>query len=121
MEIKTLGDHVRKRRLDLGLTQQAVADRLDVAKDTIRTWERNRHPPALAHTPAVIVFLGYVPYREPTNLAERLIFYRRLNGISRRELAHRLGADETTVWRWEAGRGRPSFRFQRELARWLAD
>ena len=40
-EMKTLGDHLRKRRLDLGLLQREVADRLGVTKDTIHNWESN--------------------------------------------------------------------------------
>ncbi len=94
-----MGDHVRRRRLDLGLLQREVATLLGVSKSTMEGWERNRHPPTLKHIPAVVEFLGYVPFPEPVTLAERLRLYRRLNGISRRQLARCLQVDETTVWR----------------------
>jgi len=61
-ELRTLGDHVRKRRLDLRLLQREVAALLDVSKSTLEGWEQNRHPPALRHIPAVVEFLGYSPF-----------------------------------------------------------
>lgn len=77
---------------------------------TVRNWETSATTVALKHVPAIVEFLGYVPFPEPTNLAERLRLYRKINGISRQELAEQLGADESTVWRWEAGLGRPGRR-----------
>jgi transcriptional regulator with XRE-family HTH domain len=106
---------VRKRRLDLGLFQRQLAERIGVNPDTIRSWETNATTVALKHVPAVVEFLDYVPFPEPATLSERLRLYRKLNGISRRELACRLGVDETTVWRWEVGRGNPSGRLSPTL------
>jgi transcriptional regulator with XRE-family HTH domain len=114
-----LGDHIRKRRLDLGLLQRQVAGRIGVNPDTVHNWETNATTVALKHVPAVVEFLGYVPFPEPASLAERLRLYRKLNGISRRELAGRIGADESTVWRWEAGLGSPNARSRARLAIFL--
>jgi transcriptional regulator with XRE-family HTH domain len=61
-ELLTLGDHVRKRRLDLGLLQREVAERLGVDKTTVFNWERGRTTPLQAVRPALFEFLGYVPY-----------------------------------------------------------
>jgi len=39
---KTLGEHVRKRRLDLGLEQAQVAERIGVTTSTVYNWEHGR-------------------------------------------------------------------------------
>ena len=53
---------------------------------------------------------------QPESMGERVRLFRRLNGISQQELARQLGANETTVWRWEAGLRRPVRGFRRKLA-----
>ena len=47
-ELKTLGDHVRARRLDLGLFQKDVAELVGVSTDTVTNWEKNRSEPERA-------------------------------------------------------------------------
>jgi len=54
----TIGDHLRKRRLDLGLLQREVAERLGVNEATVTNWELNRTSPALWFLPAIVRFLG---------------------------------------------------------------
>lgn len=46
-ELKTLGDHLRKKRLDLKLFQKDVAKKLHTTIDTITNWEKNRCEPEL--------------------------------------------------------------------------
>jgi len=46
MEIKTLGDRIRARRMDLGLYQKDVAARIGVSEDTICYWENQRVMPS---------------------------------------------------------------------------
>jgi DNA-binding XRE family transcriptional regulator len=58
-----VGDHLRKRRLDLGLLQREVANLLRVDKTTVLNWEKNRASPALWNLPAVIRFLATTPSR----------------------------------------------------------
>ena len=57
--LKTLGDHIRKKRLDLGLLQKEVAERIGVGKTTIYNWEKNRTTPASRFRRRIIQFLGY--------------------------------------------------------------
>jgi DNA-binding XRE family transcriptional regulator len=54
----TLGDHLRKRRLDLGLLQRGVAERLGADPCSVTNWELNRTKPALWFLPAIVRFLG---------------------------------------------------------------
>jgi DNA-binding XRE family transcriptional regulator len=44
-EPKTLGEHLRKRRMDLGLRQSDVAAWIGVGTQTVNYWENNRFMP----------------------------------------------------------------------------
>ena len=59
--IATIGDHLRKRRLDLGLLQREVAEQLGVDKSTVTNWELNRTTPTLRFSPRIIGLLGFDP------------------------------------------------------------
>jgi DNA-binding transcriptional regulator YiaG len=63
LEPKTLGEHIRKRRMDLKLFQHQVAEQLGVDKCTIHNWERNFSSPDPRLVPGIIEFLGTVPSR----------------------------------------------------------
>ena len=116
-ELKTIGDHLRKRRLDLGLMQREVSERLDVDEMTICNWETNRNLPLIRFIPRIITLLGYDPYDEnsPKDLAQRIIFTRQKLGMTQKELAYRLGIDPSTLGRWERGIGQPSKRLAQAL------
>ncbi len=60
-ELVTVGNHIRKRRLDLKLLQREVAAEIGVSTQTVQYWEAGRHQPAFRHLPAIIRFLGYDP------------------------------------------------------------
>jgi transcriptional regulator with XRE-family HTH domain len=57
----TIGDHIRKRRLDLGLKQVHVARALGVSATAVTGWEKNRREPNPSFIPKIIAFLGYTP------------------------------------------------------------
>lgn len=118
---ETLGEHLKKRRLDLGLRQRDVAERLGVCAESVRNWERGHTEPALASWPAVIDFLGVVPFPVGESLAERIRGWRTIHGVPRTELAALLGVDESTVWRWESGAATPEPRHRRRLESILHD
>ncbi len=106
--LRTIGDHLRKRRLDLGLLQRDVARALGVRVDTVRNWEVGRNGPAQWQWPAIVAFLGYVPFSTDGDLLEKLKAHRRLHGLSQKRLAALLGVDASTVWDWEQGHGHPT-------------
>jgi len=60
-ELITYGDHLRKKRLDLNLTQSQVAKIINVTAESITNWELNRTEPNLYQIPKIISFLGYTP------------------------------------------------------------
>jgi transcriptional regulator with XRE-family HTH domain len=119
-ELKTIGDHIRKRRLDLCLQQTQVALLICVDKTTIMNWEGGHRTPAIRYMPAIIRFLGYVPFSVGDSLPDRLKAYRRIRGLSRKRLARILGVDEATVSRWETGKRQPRDEHARRVRELLA-
>jgi transcriptional regulator with XRE-family HTH domain len=110
-ELQTLGDHLRKRRLDLALTQKDVAKRLGADEGSVWNWEKNRSSPALRFVPRIIEFLGYAPDdTKPETLGQRIVAFRRLRGLTQKELAQRLGVDPSTLAGWEQGEHWPTRR-----------
>ncbi len=97
-------------RLDLGLLQRDVAARLDVDVTFVMGWELGSHEPLTRHIPRIIEFLGYVPEELfPCNTTGQGIKrYRLLQGMTRKQLAKKLGMDEATLHRLEAGAGEHS-------------
>lgn len=81
LEPRTLGDHIRKKRLDLGLQQQEVATQIGVTKSTVWNWEHGTKP-ELIHIPAVLAFLGYVPWECPGDPVGSLAYFKKVKGLS---------------------------------------
>ena len=105
MILRHIGDHIRRHRLDLGLSQRQVGLRIGVNAWTILDWETREMRPSTRYIPAVLHFLGYDPFPPPSgSLVERLRATRVLRGLSQRAAAELLGVDKHTVWGWERGR-----------------
>ena len=104
---RTLGEHLRKRRLEQGLFQRDLRKLFKLEKETYANWEKDRCKPAMKHWPRIIEFLSRDPNPEPVTLGERLMAYRRHHGLSRSALSSILGADDTTLWRWETDQRKP--------------
>ena len=100
-----LGEHLKKKRLELGLTQKEAGKHLGVTSFTVTNWECGLRKPAIQHLPAICQFLGYDPELPPTpdTLAERLAAKRRQFGWSQRVAAQKLGVDPSTWSAWEQG------------------
>jgi transcriptional regulator with XRE-family HTH domain len=106
--LKTLGDHLRKKRLDLGLLQREVAKKIGTSETSIYNWERGHATPSLNFIPRIIEFLEYVPFEMAAeSLGGKIKVCRRLLGLSQKGLARQLKIDPTTLARWEKGKGRP--------------
>jgi DNA-binding XRE family transcriptional regulator len=102
---RTIGDHIRRRRLDLDLFQKNVAVTLGVNIETLKNWERGVGSPMIRHMPSIIKFLGYDPdpEAEAGNLPQWIAYARRRLGYTQEKLAETLDVDPTTIWRWERG------------------
>lgn len=102
--LKTLGDYLKVRRLDLGLTQKVAAAKLAVGPDTVRNWESGRTSIEDRLVPGLIAFLGYNPLPEAHSFGKAIERERITRGWSRKNLAKRAGVDEATVKRVEEDR-----------------
>ncbi len=101
-KLSTLGDHLRKIRLDRGLTQLDVARILNVTSDTIYKWESNLFPPLPKHSNNIMIFLGYVPFEESYQKFHELIRAARIQkGDNLKEAALKIGCDPTALSRIE--------------------
>lgn len=103
-EPQTVGQHIKKHRLLLKLTQKALTRILKVSEFSIINWERGDFQPIRATTlHRIIEFLGYDPLPKGQTTPERLREKRRPMGWDQRELAEHLGVDRCTVTKWELG------------------
>lgn len=86
--MRTWGDYIKTRRLDLKLTKRQLSLKLNVSDITIYLWENNRVKPSLARIPKIIEFLGRDPFEKKTeNLGEKIREYRRVHGLTQKKLA----------------------------------
>jgi transcriptional regulator with XRE-family HTH domain len=108
IELRTIGDHLRRRRLELGLLQRTVAQQLGVSVEAIALWEKGRVRPRPRQYRGVIEFLGYDPEPTPPSVSGRLASLRRHLGLTQAEFAYLVGLDEGSVCRWESGSRQPS-------------
>ena len=115
--MKTWGDHIKTRRLDLKLTKCGLSLKLNVSDLTIYLWERNKVKPSLAQIPKIIAFLGRDPFENKADsLAERIKDFRRVRGLSRKKLADQLGIDPSTLEGWETGKHQPTKKLLDKIA-----
>lgn len=117
---RALGEHIRKRRIDLGLRQRDLARRFGVKAEVIAYWEFGKNLPAAHRYPAIVAFLGYDPTPRPVGLPDRLRAGRLFLGLTKKALGARLGLDEGTMIDVEHGRRNPRGRVRRVLERFVA-
>ena len=94
---ETLGEHLKKRRLELGLLQREVAKTLRIDDASYFCWENDYRTPMIRFMPRIIDWLGYDPFPEPTTAGEEIVALRRRRGISRKGFAKEMGIDESTL------------------------
>lgn len=114
----TLGDHLRRRRLELGLYQKDVAIQIGVTASTIWNWEHG-WTVDLCFIPRVIAFLGYNPIPCPDDVIERLAWYKQVNGLTLEQLSTEMGRDPEQLADWLSGRHKPCLRNREELEQFL--
>ena len=71
--------------------------------------------------PRIIAFLGYNPLPPAKTLGEQIVRLRKTLGLSREELARRLGVDPGTLGRWEVGIRESNGRFLNLINRFLGE
>lgn len=88
---KTIGEHIRKKRMQVGLFQNDVARLLNVTADCVTYWENNRSTPQINYYPRIISFLGYNPFKINTNtLSGKIFAYRCIHGLSAKKVENHI-------------------------------
>jgi DNA-binding XRE family transcriptional regulator len=100
-ELLTIGDHIKARRITLHLFQNDVAKQIGVHRASVQNWERNVGVPMPGQIPAVLRFLGYIPFPQPASRGGMLRDVRICCGWTQGEFAKAAGCGESTVARWE--------------------
>lgn len=97
---------MKARRLTMQLFQSEVAARIGVHIGSVQNWERNLGAPAASYVPAVVRFLGYIPFQHDGTVGGRIRWLRLCAGWTQSDLAAAAGCDEATIWRWETNHPR---------------
>jgi transcriptional regulator with XRE-family HTH domain len=117
---QTIGEHIKKRRMDLGLLQEDAARMMHVSESCLSNWEVGRNIPYVSCLPAVIAFLGYYPFdHETVTLGGKLRRYKYEHGLSNRGLAEAFGVDESTAAQWVRNERLPLARSMERVHRLL--
>ncbi|BCA78271.1 helix-turn-helix transcriptional regulator [Desulfuromonas sp. AOP6] len=119
-EPTTLGDHLRRRRLELGLYQKDVAVQIGVTTSTIWNWENNWSTITLSCMPKVIEFLGYNPVPWPDKLVDKLAWYKQVHGLTLEQLGAEMNRDPEQLSDWLSGRHKPCRRNRKEVELFLS-
>ncbi len=105
---KTIAEHLRNKRLKIGITQAKVAKMLNVSEDTITYWENSRVEPQIHMYPRIVEFLGYNPFPvDESTLSGRIRKFRIENGVTQEKLAEMIGVNESTIFSWEGNKHTP--------------
>jgi transcriptional regulator with XRE-family HTH domain len=116
---RSLGQHLRNRRLILGLHQEDVARQLGCLREVYDRWERDERHPVVSEWPRILTFLGYYPFRNGTS-ADLVLRARRSHGADQKRLAEMVGVIHQRLRRWEHGKETVPVKAER-LLRKLAD
>lgn len=108
---KSIGEAIRKRRLDLKLRQVDVAQIIGCDEMSIVNWEKGHTTPAVDRMAGVIQFLGYNPLQSGDTVGERFVAHRKSHGLTQKEFARKLGVDPCTLSRWERNQRLPKGNF----------
>lgn len=107
-ELKTLGDHLRKFRLDKGLSQSAVGKALRTNENCVSKWENNNKQPDVISAKKIINFMGYFPFADVYNtLGEQLYYARLITGKTQTQVASIIGSTGATLSRLELNLCKP--------------
>jgi len=137
---KTIGQHLRKRRLELGIFQSEAARMLGISTVTLSRWECDKVYPTWPLQPAVVAFLGYNPFTNPAlgspkgnetkgvafllpevpaNIGQAIIRHCVKSRKTRKQFAKELGLSPKTLWNWVTGRRQPSGLLRKRTAAFL--
>ncbi|BAS68390.1 transcriptional regulator [Bathymodiolus septemdierum thioautotrophic gill symbiont] len=103
-ELITLGDHIKKKRLENNLFQKDVGIIIGTDNFTIVNWEKNSTKSIPAkYYPKIMEFLNYCPLEKiPTTITEKIKLHRIHRGLNQKKFTQLLKVDPTAVKFWES-------------------
>ena len=99
-----MADHLRRRRFDLGHSQEDAAQIVGVCPDTLQKWESRDVLPDPGVLDAVEGYLGVCFVRWTRRIGSRLRTWRETRGLDQLRAARRIGICLETVTKLERGR-----------------
>jgi transcriptional regulator with XRE-family HTH domain len=102
IEPSTLGEHLRRVRLERGLRQVDLAEILQVTPSTVVHWEQGSTSPLPSDGPVIATFLGHLPAMG-NGLSGRMLRFRFAKGLTQRAAAELAGVSEDGWRAWEGG------------------
>ncbi|MHB9036012.1 MAG: helix-turn-helix domain-containing protein [Armatimonadota bacterium] len=117
----TIGEHIKRRRYELRMTQQQVAEFFGIAHSTISGWESNATVPNIILAPKVSQFLCYVHHDNHSTMTagDRIRAARKILGLTLEEAAKQFGVCKDTFTAWEYGRVAPRKRNMNSLNQFM--
>jgi len=98
----TMGEHLRRVRLERGLRQVDLAEILQVTPSTVVHWEQGATAPQPRDGPAIAAFLGYLP-QMGEGLPGEMVRFRFAKGLTQRQAGALAGVSEDTWQKGETG------------------
>lgn len=139
-EPTTIGQHLRRKRVQLKLHQAQVAKRLEVSTRTLSLWECDQIYPTWEYQPRIISFLGSNPFINPAlgdskgnetydvaslvskdtaSILARIEKVRVQMKKSRSQFSEELGISAKTIWGWKTGKRSPSHLLRKRIEKFL--
>jgi transcriptional regulator with XRE-family HTH domain len=134
---ETIGEHLRKKRFDLGPRQSQVARKLGVSERTLSLWECDETYPRWRYHARLIEYLDYDPFPacglkdpysnettrvaslSPETIGGRIRMCRLELRLTVKECAEKLKVTAKTLHAWEKQRHQPARAMQRRLIEFL--
>lgn len=115
-KIESIGEHLKLKRLQLGLLQKDVAQMVGVSEDSVTYWESNRTIPLIRYMPKIIEFLGYNPMPvDPSTFSGKILQFRILNGLTYKAMGKLIGVNSSTITSWEQNHNNPRKNVKKRL------
>ena len=106
----TIGEHIRKTRIEKSMLQSEVSKIIGVSIESITNWENNNSQPQIRYYPKIVAFLGYAIFNNQLDetLSKRIKAYRITHGLSHKKLGIVLSVNASTICSWEKNEFFPS-------------
>lgn len=94
----TIGDYLRKTRLERKLSQPKVAKIIGVTASIVTYWELNQRIPTVKKMPKIVSFIGYFPFEwKNESLKTQINYAKMMAGHSVEDMAQEIGCHPCTI------------------------